>query len=303
MNRYQLELFALTVEAQKISTAARLLHLTQPAVSNQIKHLERFYGTALLTRAKEGVRPTPTGDVLYRYAKEILRQYDLLDREIDDLTGAEDQQVIIGTTYTAGNYALPCQVWTFKDRYPKANLQIEIASIPDLSRRLLDRSITLAVIEGPAPALEGHPNVLARCLYADEIILVAASRSPWSKRRLTQADLPGAPLVVPAAGWGVREVFAESLHAHGLAESALTIKAQMAGMEGIKATVEAGAGVGVITRSTVQRELRRGAFQDVTPAGWAISIGFKVFFQAEFVPSVARRFIRFVAQPEDLGPC
>lgn len=303
MNRYQLELFTLAVEAKKISTAARLLHLTQPAVSNQIKHMERFYGVQLLSRARDGVKPTPAGAILYRYAKEILRQYDLLDREMDDLTGAEDQEVIIGTTYTVGNYTLPCQIWTFKDRFPRANLQVEIAPVPELVRRVLDRSTTLAVIEGPVPELEGHPGVRIRCLGTDAVLLVASPRSAWGGARLAPDAVPAVPLVLPSAGWGVREVFMARLAEQGLAEGQLTIKAQMGGMEAIKAAVDAGAGVGVITRAAVQKELRRGVFRDITPAAWKLPISFRVFYQDEFVPGVAKRFVRFITQPEEFGSC
>jgi DNA-binding transcriptional LysR family regulator len=304
MNKYLLEMFVAVVETRRITSAARLLNLTQPAVSQQIRHLEAYFGVPLLTREQNGVRPTPAGEILYGRARQILSQFDCLEREIDDLTRADEREVVVGATPTAGNFVLPCSLWTFKDRFPKANLRLELGDNQELAAELLDHSLHLAIIEGEVPErVTGNPDLKCRVISADQVVLVTPARGPWDKGRLTLESLAKAPLVLPGKSAGVRMAFEAALAEQGLTVQGLNVMGQMGGLEGMKAAAEAHGGVLVGARMAVQRELKRGTYHDITPEGLKVPLPFHLAYVEELLPPVARRFIRFIAAPEELASC
>lgn len=297
-------MFAVVVETRRITTAARMLNLTQPAVSHQIKHLESYFGVPLLARGTHGVVPTPAGEILYRHAKQILGQFDCLEREIDDLTEADEREVLIGATPTAGNHALPCSLWTFKDRFPKANLRLEVGGGAEMARAVLHRTIHLAVVEGRVPAeVAGSPGVKTRCFTGDELVCATPARGPWDKGKLTADRLKEAPLALPGKSSGLTHFIEEALATQGLGTRDLNVMGEFPGLEGLKSAVETFGGVLICTRMVVQRELRRGMYRDVTPDWFRVLVPFHLIYMEETLPPVARRFIRFIAAPEEMASC
>jgi len=304
MNKYLLEMFVTVVETRRVTTAAKLLNLTQPAVSQQIRHMEAYFGVPLLSREQTGVSPTPAGDILYRHARQILSQFDCLEREIDDLTKADEREIVIGATPTAGNCALPCSLWTFKDRFPKANLRLEIGNTADLADRVVKHDMHLAIVEGTLPDRVGQaPGVKTRCIAMDHVVMVTPAKSAWDKGKLTPEMLRKAPVVLPGKGMGIRTVFEQALGTLGLTVDDLHVMGQLGGLEGMRAAIDAHGGVMVCSRMAVQRDLKRGNYRDVTPEGLKMTLPFHLVCLEESLPPVARRFIRFIAAPEELTAC
>jgi len=304
VQRFLLEMFTVVVEARRINSAAKLLNLTQPAVSQQIKHMEAYFGVALLVRGNTGVTPTPAGEIVYRHAKQILAQFDCLDREIDDLMNADEREVVVGATHTVGNFALPCSLWTFKERFPKANIRLEVGNCGEMAKGVLDRSVHLAIVEGSVPPqVASAPGVKSRIVAGDHLVFVTPAKGPWDKGRLTPESLRQAPLVLPGRGMGMREPLDRALESFGIDPRELRVMTQIGGLEGMKSAVEIYQGVMVCTRMAVQKELKKGTFKDVTPEGWEITVAFHLVCLEETLPPVARRFIRFIAAPEELASC
>lgn len=304
MNKFLLEMFTRVVETRRISLAARMLNLTQPAVSHQIKVLESYFGVQLLARGTHGVVPTPSGEILYRHGKQILGQFDCLEREIDDLTNAEDREVTIGATPTAGNYALPCSLWTFKDKFPKANLRLDIGGTAEMAQGVLLRTIHLAVVEGAVPEAVAHAaDVKCRCFSADEVVCVTPARSTWDQGKLTVDGLRKAPLAVPSKTVGLAACLEPALAAQGLRLQDLNVMSQLDGIDGMKTAVETFGGILICSRMAVQREIRRGMYRDITPDWLRVMVPFHLIYIEETLPPVARRFIRFIAAPEELSTC
>ncbi|MFZ5827886.1 MAG: LysR family transcriptional regulator [Bacillota bacterium] len=301
MNKFLLEMFTMVVETRRVTSAAKLLNLTQPAVSQQIKHLEAYFGVPLLDRGTQGVVPTPAGEVLYRHAKQILAQFDCLEREIDDLTGEDDRDVVIGASPTVGNFALPCSLWSFQERFPRANLHLEVGGCEEMAERVLRRNIHLAIIEGPVPEhVAATAAIRWRPIAGDRLLLVTPEKHAT---RLTLEGLCEAPLVLPGRGAGMHRAFEAALEGVGLSLKDLKVKSQWGGLEGMKTAVEAHGGVMLATRMSVQKELKRGLYRDVTPEELQMMIPFHLICYEESLPPVARRLIRFIAGPEELDSC
>lgn len=304
MNRFLLEMFTVVVEARRVTAAAKLLSLTQPAVSQQIKHMEAYFGVSLLDRGAQGVVPTPSGEVLYRHAKQILAQFDCLEREIDDLAREDERDVVIGASPTVGNFALPCSVWTFQERFPKANLQVEVGGCDEMIERVRRRAIHLAIVEGPVPEqVTATWGLKVRRLTGDQLLLVALGKGAWGRQKLTLQTLPTVPLVLPGRGMGVQRAFEQALAPYGITLRQLNVRSQLGGLEGMKAAVESHDSVMLATRMSVQKELKRGTYRDVTPPELQTAIPFHLLCYEEQLPPVARRFVRFIAAPEELDSC
>jgi len=304
MQLYLLEMFTVVVESRRVTAAAKLLNLTQPAVSQQIRQLEGYFGVQLLTRGNQGVEPTPAGRIVYRHAKQMLAQFDCMEREIDDLMEEDAREVMVGATPTVGNFVVPCSLWTFKERFPKAEVRLEVGSGSEMAERVLDRSLHMAIIEGSVPGhVASAAGVKSRVIAGDYLVMVTLADSPWAGERLTTATLQVAPLILPGRGMGMREPFDCGLDRLGLKLQNLLVKAQLGGLEGMKSALESYGGVMVCTRMSVQKELKRESYREVTPEDWEVKVPFHLVCMEETLPPVARRFIRFVAAPEELASC
>src|SRR5512137_598437 len=104
---HKLKVFCTVAETKSFSKTSEIIHLTQPAVSLQIQALEEIYETKLFDRSSSTVTLTPAGEVLYKYAKEILGLYANVEKVIGDITGLVKGSISIGASSTIGNYLLP----------------------------------------------------------------------------------------------------------------------------------------------------------------------------------------------------
>ncbi|NMA67799.1 MAG: LysR family transcriptional regulator, partial [Desulfitobacterium sp.] len=136
MDTYQLKIFIAVSKFQSISKAAKALHLSQPAVSTQIKNLEEYYKGQLFERTQQGVIPTKAGEVFYQYAQKILDLQDEMEQQLEIILQHENNQIIVGASTTIGNVSLPCSIYLFKEEYPEVNIRLEIANAEEILRKV-----------------------------------------------------------------------------------------------------------------------------------------------------------------------
>lgn len=194
MNLRQLRYFVRVVEVKNLTRAAEVLHVAQPALSQQMAQLEERLGVPLLVRGPKGVTPTAEGLLLYRHAQTILRQVDstrsLLSRAADHITGT----VSIGlASSTARILALPL-MQRIKTELP--GIVLEIVDVPsaDLTKLVLQGRIDFSLSPDQLP-LNGltHENLLQ-----EELLLLTPPS--WKLRRGRQriADIAEMPLMLPS---------------------------------------------------------------------------------------------------------
>ena len=107
MNRNQLEIFRVVAEKKSFSEAARLLHISQPAISMHIQALEEYYGTKLLDRTTKRVTLTPAGEILYKYTLHLLSLMDKAQKDICQAAGIINGRLVLGASLTIGGHLLP----------------------------------------------------------------------------------------------------------------------------------------------------------------------------------------------------
>ena len=149
MNFHQLKIFYTVAQHQSITAAAFDLRLTQPAVSQQIKTLEKELGTALFERGGPKLRLTQAGEAFYRCTVTILHAKDEAERIIAELGAATKGKLILGANTTGGMYLLPRIVRAFKESHPATEIIFQIESTEWLYEKILENVVDLAVVGGP----------------------------------------------------------------------------------------------------------------------------------------------------------
>lgn len=299
MNLSQFELLCEVARVKSFSKAAKLLHLSQPAVSAQISSIEDFYGTQLFERSSSGVTLTEVGKVVYDYAKEILKIHEALEKEVDGLLRTENQKLVIGASSNIGNYALPCSIWTFKEKHPLAEVKQVINNAETILDMLRNDQIDVAIVEGNLS--EYIEDLVFHKVSNDELLVIAPPQKPWLNRTtITLEELKKAPLIIREKGSGIRRVFEEAIGSWGLQLDDMNVKTEMGSINAIKSTVEAGLGISVCSRVACQKAFRAGLLHPLTIEGKSIKIDYLIVHKPKKSLNITvKRFIRFIIGPGD----
>ena len=208
MNLWHLAIFNAVAESGSISAGAKRLHLSQPAVTRQLRQLESLLGSTFFDRLPRGVRLTESGELLHDYAQRIFtleREAETAIREMRQLGTGE---LVIGASSTIGNYLLPPMLAEFRRRYPAVEITVEIANAHTIETDLLSRRLALGLTEGRLKSADLHAQVFMH----DEIIPIAAATHPLAHlRRVGIHAICRETLLQREAGSGTREFVEEAL--------------------------------------------------------------------------------------------
>lgn len=254
--------------------AAEELHVTQPAVSQHIRQLERHYGQPLFAKTARGVRPTEAGELLYRALDATENDERRLRAELDALDGEKSARppLRLGCTRTIADHVAPRLLANHLSRHPDERVLMRAGNTHELMALIEDGEIDFALVEGPfdRTALESAP------LSREPFAAVAA---PGAPRPASLADLLGHRLVLREPGSGTREILERHLAARDLTVGDFTGVVELASIPAIKACVRAGVGVSFLYRVAVADELEAGTLADVTPPDLPIEHDFSLVWQ------------------------
>ncbi|MBO8168748.1 MAG: LysR family transcriptional regulator [Thermoanaerobacteraceae bacterium] len=301
MNLSTLELFCLVAKVEKFSTAANIMHLTQPAVSAQMQNLESYLNVKLFERTGRGIVLTEAGQIVYKHARKILQQFENMERELDELLSNKETKLVIGATSTVGDFAIPCTIWTFKEKYPKANIKLEILNLQEIVDKLLENKIDIAIIEGSVQ----HPELITKHVAIDKIILITSPDNAWANQdKISFEKLKEIPLMIPAEGSGVRKIFEEKLKELSMDIRDLNIVSELGSTAALKSLVESGKGISICCNLAVQKELRRNTLRAIELEEFNdLDISFQLIYPKDkYLSPLAHRFIRFLC-PDDPAFC
>ncbi|MDN5347307.1 MAG: hypothetical protein PWP65_871 [Clostridia bacterium] len=256
----QLLVFKAVVEKKSFSQAARLLHISQPAISVHIQSLEDRFGIRLLDRTNRKVSLTEAGKVLYNYAVQLSKLYEQAEKAMAELNGMVKGHLLLGGTLTIGEYVLPQAIGYYKSLYPEVELTLEIANTERIVRRVVQHTLDLGLIEGPA----SHPDIILEDFFQDELVVVVPPNHPWAGRESVSVnELTGQPFIVREIGSGTRTVMEENLRSLGVDPANLKIVMELGSTQAVKEAVKAGLGISIISRLAVKIESRYNLLQEV----------------------------------------
>ena len=255
MNITTLQTFIAVAEKKNLSLAAQDIHITQPAISKQLSVLETHFGTPLVERRGRGVSLTPAGEIFYRHAKEILDLLNRADREIRQMSGEIRGRMIIWASTIPGHYILPPIIASFKRAHPDVHTVLHIGDSKEATRKLLEEAAHVAAVG----ILPNNKRIEGIKFFSDELVVIAPPDHPFAKvSEISLEKLAKEPLVWRELGSGTRTVVETYLAKGGLSSDKLNIVLELGSTGAIVTAVEAGAGVSVVSRWAVLKELALG---------------------------------------------
>lgn len=250
-----LETFTEAAERSSFTAAARVLGITQAAVSQRVQALERDLGVSLFRRAAGKVELTDAGRRLHAYAGRILA----LHREArSEVTGREtpvEGELALAASSIPGDYLLPALLAVFGTNHPRVRVRAAVS----------DSAAVIGLVESGAASvgLVGRkgddPHLEFRHLADDRIVVVTPpGHALGKKKRVTMRELAAHPLVLREAGSGLRHCFEKALERAGHSLSDLHVVLDLGSNEAIKEAVLRGVGVAVLSALAVRKEVATG---------------------------------------------
>ncbi|MEM5366209.1 LysR family transcriptional regulator [Paraburkholderia azotifigens] len=247
----QLITFAAVAEHRNISRAALALHLSQPAVSGQLRQLQDEFGEPLYLRDGRGVRLTPAGEQLASYASRLRDTFRQAYAYRDALRGMEQGTLRIGASTTPASYLLPYLIAGFQRLHPDVTVHTDDGNTADIVGGLA--SFDIALVEGQVGG-DLPPDTVVHPWHEDEIVAIMPRAHPLAaagSQSVTLAELSAHALVLREEGSGVRHLIE---HAFARAGAPMRVALAIAGVEGVKEAVRAGMGVGFVSAMSMRHE-------------------------------------------------
>lgn len=258
MEDHKLKVFCTVAETKSFSKTSEIIHLTQPAVSLQIQALEERYETKLFDRSSSTVTLTPAGEVLYKFAKEILALYAAAEKAISKQIGLVKGSLTIGAGSNIGNYILPSVITDFKNTHPKIKIYLLVGNSKRVIELLNSGNIDIGLVEGDI----SRQKMVIRKLISDELLLVVPPSHPWAKRKdVSISEIVKEPFIFREAGSGTRQMIEKYFARHGITPHDMKISTILGSTEAIKDAVENGLGISIISRWAVRKESKYGTLK------------------------------------------
>jgi DNA-binding transcriptional LysR family regulator len=264
MDTRQLRAFCEVVERKSFSQAAERLGVTQPAVSLQVRTLEKRLGTQLVDRSGRRVEPTESGTKLYRSAQRLLALEDEIEGELaGEQTGALDGTLEIGASTGPGGVVLAQLLCEFAQHHPQIHVALSVFDTQTVVERVAERTLELGVV-GAAPR---HRGVEYEPFLRDTVVLACPPGHAFANQTVTLEQLKNEQLIVMQDGAGVRAMIEEELRNAGLRLRDLDVRLELGLQESVTSAVRGGYGVTFISRSSVENDLAAGTLVEARVDG------------------------------------
>lgn len=252
INHAQLRAFHAVASAGSFTRAARLLHLTQPTLSEQVKALEQRYGVQLFERHGRKVQLTELGQLIHAGTQRLFAQETEIEQQLNaarDLTGG---QLRVGAD---APYLILPLLAVFNRRYPGVRLSLAFGNSESLLAGLQERRYDLVLM----PEVVPDPRLHAVPLGPDRLVIFVDRGHPWAgRRRVRFRELAGQRLIQRESGSTTRALFERALAQAGVKPREVL---EIGSREGVREAVAAGLGVGVVALSEFGSDTRLHALE------------------------------------------
>ncbi len=296
-NFHRLNIFHNVARLGSFSKAGEELSLSQPAISIQVRELEKTFGTPLLHRTRQGPVLTDTGRTVFEYAQRIFALDDEMQSAIHDLHDLKGGRLTVGSSTTPGEYILPWVIGQFQKRYPDIEVSLAITNTQTVIRRIIDREFDLGMA-GSVVDLEG----LASVPYVDDEIVVIASpeHELASRSRVTAADLGEQRFILRESGSATRQSAEDCLASHKVN---VRVVMELGSNEALKRAVAAGLGLGMVSKFSAAPDIKGGFITTLPIEDWSCHRPLTVFYRMDqHLPAAQRAFLRFLQEERPLPP-
>lgn len=293
MDFYQLAYFRKVAETSSLSRAAAELHITQPAVSKQIRSLEDELGERLFDRIGKKVFLTRAGEVLLTHVDRILRSVDEAKTAVRDLSAECSGELVIGTSDHISIHRLPDVLKACITAFPKIDLKLRCHRSETILELVAKNQVDLGVIT----LQKTPPNITSRIIWKDPMSLVVPVGHPLtSAKRVRLKDIVQHGMILTEHATETRKMVDDVFAAQGLTPN---VAMEVAYIETIKSLVRTGLGIAILPDRAVDAEVKSGALMRlrITDAAFARNLGV-VYLKDKFL---SRPAVEFLALLEKAG--
>ncbi len=248
MHLENFKVFTDLVESESFSRAAKLNGITQSAVSQQLRGMEKHFKVLIVDRSQKQFRLTNEGRKLYATAKDLLQIYTTLNSELQEMRKEISGTIHISTVYSIGLHELPPYVKTFLAKYPEVNVRVEYRRANMVYEDILNNSIDLGLIAYP----EKHKQLEIHPFNDDTLILVVSPEHPLAKKEsIDLEELNGQKFIGFEPDIPTRKATDQIFKEHKI-DADLVM--EFDNVETVKRAVEINAGIAILPMTTVTRE-------------------------------------------------
>jgi len=251
----RLQVFHTVAKLLSFTKAAESLHMTQPAVTFQVRQLEEHFNTRLFDRTHNRINLTEAGKQVFIYADKIFDLYAEMNNAVREVTGEVSGALVIGASTTIAEYMLPALLGDFKVKYPDVTVHLKVSNTDGIVHMVENNDIDLGVVEAPV----SNKNLVVEMCRKDELVAIVSPKHALAGYSvLPLAELIMHPFICREEGSGTREVIAEHMQSNNVNNSDFNICMELGSPEAVKGAVEAGMGMSVTSRATISKELQLG---------------------------------------------
>jgi len=239
----RLQVFHTVARLLSFTKAAESLHMTQPAVTFQIRQLEEYFNTRLFDRTHNRISLTEAGDKVFEYSDNILSLYGEMDNKVRELTGDVSGVLLIGASTTIAEYVLPSLLGEFKIKYPSVNIRLSVSNSVGVVHMVENNNVDVGIVESPIT----NKNLAVEVCWHDNLLFICPppDHELAKKKSIPVAKLKELPFICREEGSGTREFICAHLNENNISMQDLNVSLEVGSPEAIKSAVEAGLGISV----------------------------------------------------------
>ena len=254
----QLRILKAIASEKSFTQASKILFISQPSISKQVKILENRLGILLINRENNKISLTEAGQVFLQYSERILALCEESCRALNDLKNGDRGNLIIGASQTIGTYLLPRILAMFAQAYPQIDLKVQVDSTRMITKNVVDREVDIAIIGGDIP-IELRKNLKVEDFVEDELALIIPMSHPFAiekKKLINKDDLYHLNFITLNSNSTIRKFIDDILIQNNIETKQFNIIMQLNSIEAIKTAVSLGLGVAFVSSSAIEKEIK-----------------------------------------------
>ncbi|HCE2839424.1 TPA: LysR family transcriptional regulator [Vibrio parahaemolyticus] len=256
MNLSQLEAFLLLAEGLSVTETSERLHCTQPSISIKIKKLEEQLKTVLFERINNRLHLTPQGKLYQQYASQIMNMIDTSSRHMRQFEDPNIGEIKLGASHFVGVYYLPRIIADFKKKYPSVKFSMDISKSNQLIRKLNHQELDFLVMADNIIFDENEYKM--EKFLCDPLVLICAPEHKLSKRTSCSfSEALKQTLIIKPSESTTTTFLMKKLENINSCEQ-IDKSIEIDSIEGIKQSVIHGLGVSIVSRLSVEQEIKSG---------------------------------------------
>lgn len=251
----RLQVFYAVARFLSFTKAAEHLHMTQPAVTFQVRQLEEYFGARLFDRTHNKIRLTESGHRAFAYADRIFALYDEMESSVRELTGEVSGILKLGASTTLAEYVLPHVLSRFKTAFPDVQIRLKESNSDGVGLMVENNQVDLGLVEFDLDNRNLHSQ---KCGEQDMVLVVSPSHPLAAQQSVKAEDLGDFPWICREEGSATRTILLDYLERYGMAYGELDVVMELGSPESIKGAIAAGLGMSILTQATIEKELKLG---------------------------------------------